>query len=88
MSNNSASTIQLTMYGRRGCHLCDDMQENLASYEDEMDFSVNIVDIDDDPVLIGQFGTKVPVLMHRKTEICHYFLDLKALQMYFSQSPE
>jgi len=76
------------MYGRRGCHLCDDMQESLAAYEAEMGFSVNIIDIDVDPSLISQFGTKVPVLLHGKHEICHYFLDLKALQMYFSQSPE
>ena len=88
MSSQSAAIIQLTMYGRRGCHLCDDMQESLAPYEAEMGFSVNIVNIDADPSLIRQFGTLVPVLMHGKHEICHYFLDLKALQMYFSQSPE
>lgn len=88
MNNQSAATIQLSMYRRRGCHLCEDMQENLANYAVEMDFEVDVIDIDADPALISQFGTKVPVLMHRNHEICHYFLDLKALQMYFSQPPE
>lgn len=76
------------MYGRRGCHLCEDMQESLTSYADEMGFKLNIIDIDAEPALISQFGTKIPVLMHGEYEICHFFLDLKALQMYFSESPE
>ena len=86
--NDHSATIQLTLYSRRGCHLCEDMQESLSSHADELGFSINTVDIDADPALISQFGTKVPVLMHGTHEICHYFLDLKALQMYFSQSPE
>jgi len=76
------------MYGRDGCHLCEDMSEGLSACAGDLDFELDIIDIDSDPVLIDQFGTKVPVLMHGTHEICHYFLDLKALQMYFSQSPE
>ncbi len=76
------------MYSRHGCHLCDDMQESLLAYAKEMGFMLNVIDVDTDPDLISQFGTKVPVLMHGNHEICHYSLDLKALQMYFSQSPE
>ena len=88
MSDSSAATIQLTLYSRRGCHLCDDMQQSLKPYSSEMGFNVNVVDIDADPALIEQFARKVPVLKHGEHEICHYFLDLKALQMYFSESPE
>jgi len=76
------------MYGRRECHLCEDMREGLLSLAPELDFELDTIDIDSDPELESQFGTKVPVLMHGNHEICHYFLDLKALQMYFSQSPE
>jgi len=76
------------MYSRHGCHLCDDMQESLAVCAVDLDFELDIIDIDADPELISEFGTKVPVLMHGNHEICHYFLDLKALQMYFSQPPE
>jgi len=79
------AVIQLTLYGRHECHLCSDMQDSLKPYSDELGFELNIVDIDANPELISRFATKVPVLMHEKHEICHFFLDLHALQMYFSQ---
>jgi len=80
--------IQLSLYGRLNCHLCEDMQQALVEYQPSLNFTLKMVDIDEDPVLVSEFGTKVPVLMHEDHEICHYFLDPQALQMYFSTRPE
>jgi len=88
MKNNLAAAIQLSLYGRRECHLCEDMQEGLKEFSEQLGFSVEIIDIDDNPALISLYGSKVPVLVHENHEICHYFLDPQALQMYFSPSPE
>jgi len=88
MKNKLAETIQLSLYGRPDCHLCEDMQAGLQGYAERFGFVVDIIDIDKDPALLSQFGSKVPVLMHGSHEICHYFLDPQALQMYFSESLE
>ena len=76
---------QLTLYSRRGCHLCEDMENLLPAYLDEAGLSLNTLYIDNNPILEQQFGSLVPVLKAGEKEICHYFLDVKALQQYISE---
>ena len=72
--------MRLTLYGRTYCHLCEDMQRALESLQDELQFSVETVDVDADPALEARYGERVPVLVGPDDrEICHYFLDLTAL---------
>ena len=79
------SVSQLTVYSRLGCHLCEEMEKLLPEYLDNSGHSFNVIYIDDDPVLEQQYGTLVPVLKAGESEICHYFLDVKALQQYISE---
>jgi len=79
------SANRLTIYSRVGCHLCDDMEKLLPDYLGQSGFDFDVVYIDDDPALEQQYGTLVPVLKAGDTEICHYFLDVKALQQYISE---
>ena len=74
---------QLTVYGRLECHLCQDMMTALDDFQDELGFKVNFIDVDQDPKLIEQYGSRVPVLRSPEQEICHYFLDKQALFQYF-----
>lgn len=76
---------ELTLYSRLGCHLCEDMQNLLPTYLEKTGLSLNIIYIDDDDALEQEYGTLVPVLKAGKHEICHYFLDVKALQQYISE---
>jgi glutaredoxin len=69
----------LTLYIRRDCHLCDEMQAALQPWQEKLGFILRSVDIDDDIELVAQMGDKVPVLMHGEQEICHYYLDEPAL---------
>lgn len=73
----------LMLYGRLGCHLCEDMQTDLLSLQEELGFELQLIDVDSDPVLVEQYGTRVPVLASDKGEICYYFLDKQALRRYF-----
>ena len=75
----------LTLYSRLGCHLCEDMENQLPGYLEGAGLSFNIVYIDDNKDLEGRYGTLVPVLKAGEREICHYFLDVKALQQYISE---
>lgn len=79
------SAFELILYSRIGCHLCDDMQNLLPSYLDQADFSFRTVYIDNNAELEAQYGALVPVLKAGDREICHYFLDTKALQQYISE---
>lgn len=46
-----------------GCTLCDDMFVELESAMDYVDFDLDIVKIDDDPVLHEKYWDKIPVLI-------------------------
>ena len=51
-------TINVVLYTRDGCHLCEEAQEVLS----EFGISPTIVDIDADPKLCERFDTCVPVV--------------------------
>lgn len=65
---------------RRGCSLCEDMRNDLALFSEALRFTVDVVDIDRDPVLRERHDTRVPVLEYAGREICNYFLDPVALR--------
>ena len=72
---------RLTVLSRTYCHLCDDMITALENFRGRfsLPFELEVVDIDQHPVLEEKWGDKVPVLMDDEAEICHYFLDEVAL---------
>jgi glutaredoxin len=78
-----AVAVPLIMYGRSGCHLCDDMREALESCRDELDFSLEFRDIDARSDWQRRYGERIPVLFSGESEICHYYLDRQALLEHF-----
>lgn len=76
---------ELTLYSRLGCHLCEDMAKLLPSYLAQAGLTFTTIYIDGDAGLEKLYGTLVPVLKAGDHEICHYFLDTKALQQYISE---
>lgn len=80
----SAVEPQLTLYTRIGCHLCDDMKEQLEALQRQYDFTLNIVDIDadNDNYLRLRYGERIPVLTIGEQEICHYYLNQELLLTY------
>ncbi|MDI6749325.1 MAG: glutaredoxin family protein [Rhodocyclaceae bacterium] len=75
----------LTLYGRPGCHLCDDMLAVLEDLRGEFGFEIEVCDVDTDPGWRERFGSRIPVLMLGETEICHFFLDPAALRAKLSR---
>lgn len=73
-------TQQLTVYTRRGCHLCTDMTQALERLRLELAFDITTVDIDADPELRRLYDTRVPVLAAEGVEICYYFLEEQRLR--------
>jgi hypothetical protein len=65
----------LTLYSRRECHLCKDMMGQLRELQAFHDFSVTIVDVDQNSSLARRYGDHVPVLAHGERELCRHRLD-------------
>lgn len=76
---------QLTLYGRPGCHLCDDMRAALEGLRPAYGFTLRVIDIDSDASLAERYGRLIPVLADADREICHYFLDPAALEESFAK---
>jgi hypothetical protein len=78
------SRFQLTIFGRAGCHLCDEMLSDVAKLQDGFDVEVRYVDIDGDPELAEKFNDFVPVLMHGDRELCRYRLNSDSVRAYLA----
>ena len=52
----------ITIYSRHGCHLCDDAFNILESMREELNFEINVVNIDEDPELVKLYSDQVPVV--------------------------
>ncbi|MCC6924166.1 MAG: glutaredoxin family protein [Nitrosomonas sp.] len=78
---------KLVVYGRRECHLCQQMIADLQQQQTRIVFEFGVVDIDVDPVLVARYNDKIPVLiaLPDETEICHHFLNLQALDDYLAK---
>jgi len=73
------------LYGRPGCHLCDDMLAVLEDLRGEQDFSIEERDVDRDAGSRVLYGDRVPVLLFGDEEICHYFIDLAKVREVFGR---
>lgn len=80
------STIELTVYTRLYCHLCEDLLAKLEALKSELGFRYQVFDVDADPALHARYNELVPVLKVGDVEICHHFLDEAALRRYLGDS--
>jgi hypothetical protein len=71
---------RLTLYSREGCCLCDELLLELAPWANERDASIEVRDVDDDPVLKRRFGLKIPVLLVDGEPVAYGRLDWVALE--------
>jgi len=51
----------VTIYGRTGCHLCEDALKALQSLQDELTFDIEEILIDGNEELEKLYGEKIPV---------------------------
>lgn len=76
----------LTLYSRRGCHLCEDMLAQLDDLTEEYDFALTVRDVDENRRWAEEFGEQVPILFADNIEVCRYFLDLVAVRRLLNPS--
>lgn len=54
-------SARVTLYGRPGCHLCDEARSVVARVCADLGETFEEVSIDDDPALQERFGEEIPV---------------------------
>jgi hypothetical protein len=54
--------VQIVLYTRQGCHLCDDARAVLDAAGRRYRLEVRPVDVDTDPDLAARYGLEVPVV--------------------------
>jgi glutaredoxin len=69
----------VTLYGRPGCHLCDDARAVLARLRAGEPFVLEDVDIESDDALHARYLERIPVVALDGEELFDYFVDEPAL---------
>ena len=52
----------VTLYGKPGCHLCDDARATVHEVRQRRPFELEEVDVSLDPVLNARYGERIPVV--------------------------
>lgn len=55
-------TRTVTLYSRPGCHLCDDVHDDLDLLQAELDIRVDVVNIDTEPEAFRRYRYLIPVV--------------------------
>ena len=72
------SLLSFRVYSRRGCHLCEEMLEELEPLLRGRAL-LEVVDVDDSTEWVERFGDRVPVLERDGEVVCEFRLDREAL---------
>jgi glutaredoxin len=74
------STPTVTLYGRPGCHLCDDARAALERIRATAPFALREVDITADDDLHRRYLERIPVVSLDGEELFDLFVDEEALR--------
>jgi glutaredoxin len=76
LRERGAGTLTLVLYGRQGCHLCDDARAALR----RIGHPFEEVDIEADDELLRRYLERIPVVALDGEELSDYFVDEVALR--------
>jgi glutaredoxin len=71
--------VKVVLYGKPGCHLCDDARAVVSEALAGRDVDLEEVDVTLDPALERRYGERIPVLTVDGEELFEYFVDGRVL---------
>jgi glutaredoxin len=71
---------RITLYGKPGCHLCEDARAVVKRVIVDRDVELEEVDVTLDPVLFAAHGERIPVLEIDGEEAFEYAVDAGVLE--------
>jgi thiol-disulfide isomerase/thioredoxin len=80
--------MQLTIYSRPGCHLCDEMKAVVERVVQSAagPLTIEAIDISADPALEARYGVEIPVLVIDGKKVAKYRIGEEALRKILSAS--
>jgi glutaredoxin len=65
----------VTLYGKPGCHLCEDARAVVDRVRAERPFELREVDVTLDPGLFREYGERIPVLVLDGEELFEFVVE-------------
>ena len=65
----------VTLYGRPGCHLCDEARAELEALRATRPFTLEEIDIESDDALLRRYLERIPVIALDGEELFDFFVD-------------
>ena len=75
----------VTIYGRSGCHLCENVVNLLVPESDQLNIEINEVLIDNNKELEDLYGQLIPVIHVDGKYFSHFRLDLEELKSFLEK---
>jgi hypothetical protein len=69
----------VTLYGKPGCHLCDDARAVVERVRAQRPFELSEVDVSLDPSLHREYGERIPVLALDGEELFEFHVEERVL---------
>ena len=73
-------SARVTLYGKPGCHLCDDARAVIERVCADLRESYEEVSILDDPALMERFGEEIPVTFVDGRQVSFWTIDEERLR--------
>jgi glutaredoxin len=70
----------VTLYGRPGCHLCDEARLVLQRIRATHPFRLEEIDIEADDALLKRYLERIPVIAFEGEELFDHFVEEEALR--------
>lgn len=70
-----AEKVNITLYSKPGCHLCEDAKEILIILSDIVHFDFEMIDITTDNLLNKKYQYDIPVVLINGEEIARNRMD-------------
>jgi glutaredoxin len=80
MKPTSESKVEITIYTRPGCHLCDEAKQQVAPLLREFGATLREINIDADPKLRELYTDDVPVLFLGERKLAKHRVNLEQLR--------
>jgi hypothetical protein len=71
---------EVVLYGKAGCHLCDEARAEIESVRARGPFALTEVDVSLDPVLHARYGERIPVVTVAGTEVFEFHVEGRELE--------
>lgn len=80
-----AAKLRLVLYSKPGCHLCDEMKEAIHGAGISDLYTLEEVNIEDDPELLARYRFEIPVLSIDGVEGFRHRLDADEFKAYVTE---